>query len=285
MFGLFGAFIPAFYAKVSRQKVGRSIGFLAVFVLIISVVLSVKYTAVLLKALDSARTWADQSFVPLTSEFPALEIKDGLLVQPRESYFKEFQNDYWLAIEPDSQKAEQFVAEHGSVILLTEHRLIVKTTKSPGMTEQKTYELSQVKHMRAVPNPSGISFTWEQAAVEVTAAVIKQWIATVSAFVFPAVLVFVFGVYSFTKPLQALFFSLIALIINAAYKATFRYAQLFNISVYAMVPSTCAAVLAEYFGIRLGFFWFLYSAFYVLFLVLGIQAAKETAPQPQPPQG
>jgi glucan phosphoethanolaminetransferase (alkaline phosphatase superfamily) len=107
----------------------------------------------------------------------------------------------------------------------------------------------------------------------------------VSAFVFPAVLVFVFGVYSFTKPLQALFFSLIALIINAAYKATFRYAQLFNISVYAMVPSTCAAVLAEYFGIRLGFFWFLYSAFYVLFLVLGIQAAKETAPQPQPPQG
>jgi len=46
MFGMFGAFDPGFYPRISRQSVGRSIGFLLVFVLIISAAVSVKYTAV-----------------------------------------------------------------------------------------------------------------------------------------------------------------------------------------------------------------------------------------------
>lgn len=275
MFGLFGAFNPAFYARVARQKAGRSIGFLAVFVLIISTALSVKYTAALLKALDAARLWADTGFASFAAELPALEIRNGALVQPQQPYRKELREGFWFAIEPDSRAAALLLEENASVILLTGNTLVAKDTRSPGMVEQKTYELSRVKHLRVAPAPEVILLSWEQNSVEVTPASIKRWISAAVFFVFPAVLLFVFGLYAFTKPLQALFFSLFALIINAAYKTTLTYAQLFSISVYAMVPSACAAVLLELSGIRLGFFWFLYTAFYVLFLVLGIQAAHE----------
>jgi len=69
MFGIFGAFNPRFYPGIARQPVGKTIGFLVVFILIISSLVSLKYTGSAIKNLSGAKNGLMKTCLNLRRNF------------------------------------------------------------------------------------------------------------------------------------------------------------------------------------------------------------------------
>jgi hypothetical protein len=97
--------------------------------------------------------------------------------------------------------------------------------------------------------------------------------------IFPVLLLIWFVVYSFTKPLHVLIFSLVSLIIAGILKHKLAYSQLWNIGTYAIVPATCLAAVMVIFGLRVLFFPLFYCLVYIVYLYLGIHAVANEQTQ------
>ncbi|MCK4649010.1 DUF1189 family protein, partial [bacterium] len=111
------------------------------------------------------------------------------------------------------------------------------------------------------------SFTVNKAAME-------RWRKTFSRFAFPLLLVCLFLYFVVVKLIQILFFSLIALVMNATTKANLKYENLFNISLFALTPPVLLSTIFTLVGFRIPFFGFLYVAIYIVFLTGGVRSCK-----------
>jgi len=274
MSGFLGGFIPAFYAKIARQSVARTIGFLLVLILIISAVFSLKSAWVINPRLELVQKWAEVNLEKISRELPVIEIKDGALIQPKESYIRELGSNFVFAVELDPGKETAILKKYKNVVMLTEKQFVFKQTGENSVSEEKRQDLGKVRNWKIFPIEGGLAFSFDNNQISVTPVVVKKWLKVIAILIFPVLLIVLFGLYSFTKPLQVLFFSLIGLIANAVLKAEASYKQIFNICAYALVPSTTLAVILEVSQVRLPGFWFLFSAIYILYIFLGLQSVK-----------
>ena len=86
MFGMFGAFNPQFYPKIANQSIGRTIGFILVFVLIISACVSIKYTALVLSGFTAANKWVGENMGKIAAEFPVVSMEKGSITEPKQTF-------------------------------------------------------------------------------------------------------------------------------------------------------------------------------------------------------
>ena len=271
MVAFLGSFTAVFYAKIASQSVVRTIGFLLVFLLLISAALSLNSALMINPKLEHVQKWADDNL----KNIPAIEVKGGVLIQPQETFVLEIGNDYSVfAVEADQKKEADILAKYKNVVMLTRTRFVFKQTGEDSLPYVRKRNFDKAKSWKISPDQSGFSLAFDNNQIAVTPDNVKKWLKVVSFFIFPAFLLVLFILYSFTSPLQILFFSLIGLMANAILKAQASYKQIFNICSYAIVPPTTLVTLLEVFRFRLPGFWFLFSSVYVLYIFLGLQSAK-----------
>ena len=266
-----GSFTLAFYAKIASQPVARTIGFLLVFVLLISAALSLNSALIIIPRLGNVQKWADGNL----KKIPAIEVKDGVLIQPQDDFLLEIGNyDSIFSVETDQEKEADILAKYKNVVMLTRTRFVFKQTGEDSLAYVRKRNFDKAKSWKISPDQSGFSLAFDNNQILVTPDNVKKWLKAVSIFIFPAFLLVLFVLYSFTNSLQILFFSLIGLMANAILKAKASYKQIFNICAYAIVPPTILVTLLEVFRFRLPGFWFLFSSVYTLYIFLGLQSAK-----------
>lgn len=274
MFGMFGAFNPRFYPKIANQSIGRSIGFILVFVLIISACVSMKYTALVLSGFTAANKWVGENMGKIAAEFPVVSMEKGSITEPKQTFIKDYEQKFAFIIEPDPVAARAMVEKFPNLALLTQKLLITKQTKDGGgSSEIKTYNMEN-SSFTISPDASGFKVIFQQKQFELKPQTVKKWLGVISMFVFPVLLIIWFGIYSFTKPLHIFIFSLASLIISSAMNIKLPYKQLWNIGAYALVPATCLATLMDVLGLRIPFFALFYCILYIGYLYIGIRAAK-----------
>jgi hypothetical protein len=272
-----GAFIPGFYLKIFRQPISRTIKFLLFFILIISAVLSLSDALVMNSKLKYVQKWADDNLKKL----PAMEVKAGRLIQPKEGFILEVGNEFSaFVIEPDPKKEADILAKYKNVVMLTQTQFAFKQTGKDSVFEEKRHNYDKNMDWKTTPNESGLVLIFDRNQVLVTPDNVKKWLKVVSIFLFPVFLLILFIIYCFTKPLQILFFSLVGLIAGASLKTGTPYSQIFNICVYALVPPTVFVALLELSRMDLPGSWFLFGAIYLLYIFLGLQSVKAVSKPP-----
>jgi hypothetical protein len=272
MFGMIGAFNPRFYPKIADQSIGRSVGFILVFVLIISACVSIRYTALVLTGFSAANNWVSQNMSKIAAEFPVVSMDKGAITEPKQTFIKDYDKKFAFIIEPDPAAAREMMDKFPNLALLTQKQLIVKQTKDGGTSEIKNYNMEN-SSFTITPDTSGFKVVFQQKQFELKPQTVKKWLGVISIFVFPFLLIIWFGIYCFTKPLQIFIFSLVSLIISSVMTAKLPYKQIWNIGAYALVPSTCLAALMDMLGLRLPFFALFYCILYIVYLYIGIRAA------------
>jgi Protein of unknown function (DUF1189) len=278
MSGLWGSFIPAYYQKICRQPVGRTIRFLLFFILAISVLIAVRATFAVKPGLRSVQSWADNNLKRISGGLPAIEVKDGLLIQPKSTYVLELGKDVVFAVEPDRNKEEDLLAKYKNVFLITGKQFVFQEVGPDSRTEVKRRDMAKDANLKLYPIESGVGLELGKNKIPITPATVAEWLKTIAIFVFPGLLLFIFVYFIFTKPIQILFFSLFGLIANNLLKTQAAYKQIFNISAYAVVPPTCLAVMLGLFPLNLPGFWFLFMAIFILYIFLGLHSVKNVEP-------
>ena len=241
------------------------------FILIISAALSLSDALVINSQLKYVQKWANDNL----NKIPAMELKGGTLIQPKEGFVLEMGNKFSVfAVEPDQKKEADILVKYKNVVMLTRTQIVFKQTGKDSVFAEKRRDYDKDKNWKVSPNESGFALAFDNNQILVTPENVKKWLKVVSIFLFPAFLLVLFIIYSFTKLLQVLFFSLIGLIASAILKAGTSYSQVFNICSYALVPPTTFVVFLELFRLNLPGSWFLFGAIYVLYIFLGLQSAK-----------
>ncbi|MCU0650961.1 MAG: DUF1189 domain-containing protein [Candidatus Omnitrophica bacterium] len=272
MFSVFKAFNPKFYPEIAKQSTGRSIGFLLIFVLIISSLVSAKYTVVTFSGFSAARKWVKDNLSGIASQYPSIAVDKGNVLEPKDAFVKEYDKNFAVVIEPDPANAKSAQDKYTNMILLTKNMIVTKQTDRGGTAEVKTYNLEN-KSFTVTPFNSGFKIGFENKVFELTAKVIDTWFGIISWFVFPALLILWFVIWCIVKPLHIFIFSLISLIIGAVSKARLAYKELWNIGAYAIVPGTSLAVLMDILGLKIPLAGLIYWIIYIVYLYLGIKEA------------
>ncbi len=275
MLGIIGSFNPKFYKKIAAQSLVKSFGFLIVFVIIVSAVVSYKYTVAIKRILPEVNLWADENLGHIASGFPVIEIKDGCLTFPKEAFVKEW-DEFIFIIDPQAQNVYEILEEYSNIFLLTRKELLIKTTKSDfEHSEIKVYKLENINLFKIVPCETGVRVFFEDKEIDITPSTVERLTGKLSSFLYSLVFLWFLGIYFFTKPLQILVFSLISLIFNANLKAALPYKQLLNIGIYALVPCTSLAVVANLANLTIPLFWAVYLLIYSYYLFIGIRGNRK----------
>lgn len=278
MIGIVKSFDPKFYKTIAKQKLGKSFGFLCVFILILSAVISFKWTANIKASLPEINSWVRKNFEEIISDLPEIEIKDGKLIAPETNYIKKFEGEFALIVEPDEEKVYSLMKNFPNAIVLTESKLVIKNTKSRGVqAEIKETNLSEVAYFKVTPYQEGLEITTSQNSqnkFKVNPVIIKSLLGKFTLIFFPACFLFLLIVFFLRKLILVLFFSLVSLIIKSSLNQRLSYKNLFTIGIYAMIPPTCLVVIVELLGLRIPLFWVVYSSIYIVYLFLAIKTEE-----------
>jgi hypothetical protein len=236
-----------FYKEIAFQRVSKSIGYFFLFIFLITLILSMKFSNALIQGMEELSK-------ELGDRLPEIRIENGVVSTDAQEPFIIEEKDFIFVIDTTG-KITTIDPSYKQGILLTKDKLVTKKSA----IETKEYNLSKIK-----------SFTVNKEAME-------RWRKTSSRFAFPFLVVILFPYYIVTKLIQILFFSLIALIANTATKANLKYENLFNISLFALTPPVLLATIFILTGLRIPFSLslFLYTVIYIIFLIGGIRSCKE----------
>lgn len=272
------SFNARFYKKIAKQKLGRSIGFIALFIVIVSAVVSLQFTLIIKGKLPQINAFLNNNLDYIVSDFPVTEIKNGTLILPEEKYIKEWDENFALIIEPDEGNADLLLEEFPNVFLITRTKMVSKVfDAASGRTKTESYDLARFDFLRIEPSEFGFKVMMRDRTFEFSPETIDGFLKRIFLFVWPTLFVWSFFAMAFAKSIQILFFSLFSLIFNSSLKAGFSYQNLLNIGIYAIVPPTCVALLRNLLNINIPAFWFIYTAMVILYLFFGIKYCKEPA--------
>ena len=285
-----GSFSPSFYKKAVYEAGGGAVKYLFLFVLFVSLVLSTYFifswrigTLKFLKEeKGNLQNILKEWTVPIT-------IKDGKVsAEVEQPYVKEF-GPYGQAFARPEGKAPEFVLvidTKGDIvslegyrqgILLTENSLILQTQRQ-AETEIKKYDLSKIKSFSIKPGEGEDEYfvlSGGNREFQVTHESLKRWLRRLFLVGWPILFLslYVFGLFS--KFIQILGGSLYVLILNAAGPKKLKYANIFNLGVFAITVPTGIAVVYTLSGFRFAGFGFFYLLIYLLFITLGFVQAKK----------
>ena len=275
MFGLIGSFNPKFYKNVARQPLIKSIGFLILFIVIFSALISFKYTTDVKSTMPFVVEWINAHFDYFVNELPLIEVKNGTLLLPQSTYTKEWKDEFAFVIEPDEQQARATLEQYDNGIFVTRSKVFIKQTEEDvGKTRLETYDMRNIRYLKIVPGEAGLTLVVDTNEFNITQPGIERFIENASVLLFPLIFLWCVFLYSVTKPLQILFYSIFSLIFKAHLKSSLTYKELLNVGTYALVPPTSMAVLKDLVGLRLPLFWVVFTVVYCVYLFQGVKAAK-----------
>jgi len=233
-----------FYKEVAFQKVSKSIGYFFLFIFLITLILSMKYSTALIQGMGEVSK-------ELGDRLPEIRIEDGAVSTDAQEPFIIEEKDFIFIIDTTGKKTT-IDPSYKQGMLLTKNKLIHKQSE----IETRAYNLSKIK-----------SFTVNKEAME-------RWRKTFSRFALPILLVSLFPYFAVVKLIQILLFSLMALVMNTATKANLKYENLFNISLFALTPPVLLATIFNLAGLKIPLFGLLYIVVYIVFLTGGVRSCK-----------
>ncbi|MFA5839163.1 MAG: DUF1189 family protein [Candidatus Margulisiibacteriota bacterium] len=275
MFGLIESFNPKFFKSLLAKRMGRCIGFLFVFIILLSIILSLKITILLIPPFSQAKDWINENMVSLVAQFPVLELNDGKIIQPKKTFSKTYGDILAIIIEPGNKNVLDLMDKYSNAIVITQQECFMKTNKNNGtVSEIKQYSLESVT-AKFIPVKSGMDVIWDKTTYHCTPALVNQWLNLISIAMFPFFCLFFFFVYLFTKFFQLFTFSLAGMFFCSIQKAKIGYGNLLKIGIYALVPPSWITLLLI---VVFNWFapWWLYSIIYLIYLYFGIREAATT---------
>lgn len=273
MLGIVKSFKPSFYKNIYNQSLGRSYGFLVVFVLLISLLISSGSIFYVNKSLPKAYDWIDRNFQYIINDLPQIKIENGQLTRPQTRFLKEWDEGFVFLVVPQKDDYFSIINEYENIALLTQDSLILKFDKgNQGQSEIKTFDLARIELLSLTPGSRGLNILFKDKTFDFNESSIKKFLRRLIPILFPIFFIYFFFLYLVIKPLQVVIFSLGALIINNLTKAKLSYKQLLNIGVYAMVPPVLIVLFLQFLNIH---FFILYVIIYFVYLYFGISSVKE----------
>lgn len=288
------SFQPRAYKRIAGQPFGRSFGFLLLFLLLISIIFTFKYTLFMRDGLKQANLWIDENLSEKTAGFfpQELKIENGeVSISEEEPFirqwdFEESKEKLSIVGIVDTTGAITNLDDYPFGFLLTKHKLIFKNTKPrEAAVEIKEYDLSQVNLFNLKRGEAGSDeiavLTVEDKTIHLSKEILHRWLRNFGK-ILPLMLIPLLISSLITKTLFLLLFSLAALAINAATQSRLEYKNLLNIGIFALIPPTVAALLLELSGTGIPLFFLVYILIYVIFLTLGIVGSKIELPENEP---
>lgn len=275
LLGFTGSFRPEFYKGIARQSFERSIGYLLLLILAVSIIFSVKYTITAKGLIGEAVTWINTEFAQRLPEFlPEIHIRDGEVSSPVEQPFIHHYKEFVFIL--DTTGTIVSLEEYQNGVLITKRSIIVRTLVK-GNIKTEEHSLSPVKSLNIGPGMKDgelITFSFLEQKFSVTRNIINKLSQVVSWALFPLLIVSLFFYHLFVKFIHLLLFSLGSVIANRITEAGLEYSHLLNMGVFALTPPAALTVLVGVLDIELPLFWLLYIVVYCTFLMMAINQCK-----------
>lgn len=239
---LAGAFSRAdAYRDAATTGTGRMLGYAAILITAMTVVVTVKSHLALVQALEQAKPW-------VRAHVPEITIQDGKVSSPVPQPYIQQGEEFTFILDTTGQTT---ALEAPRGMLLTATELIYRKSA----VETRRYSLAQIK------------------ALTITPPIVEAWMAMAQQWLWVAVGVAAFAGLWIAKLAQVLFWSLLGLLVRAVFKRAVSYRGLFNVGVYALtVPMVLEAALVLA-GIRVP--GLLILAVYLGYLSWGVSVQPE----------
>ena len=233
-----------FYKHVKNFSVGKSVKYMLSMVLLISLILTLRYSYGLGKGLDIATEW-------MKKNLPVIEIQNGAASVNVEQPYKITQEDFAVIIDTTGKTASLDGYKKG--ILLMKDKVIYKESEA----KTEIYSLADIKALRIDENFMN--------AIRKNAV----WI------IFPFMLLGIYLYLIIARFIQILVFSLITIFASAVTKIQLTYGQIFNIGAYAITTSMLLGGIAALFLRTIPGMALVYCGVYIVYLVAGLLNCKE----------
>lgn len=236
-----------FYRHVKSQPFATAFKYLLLFLLIITIALSVRFSFILLNGTNFIADW-------ISTNIPEITIRNGEVSSPAQQPYIKGTNDFVFILDTTGQTT-QIAPEYRAGILLLKNKIVHKQSE----VETREYDLSRTPY-----------FVLNKAIVDRIKSIFV-WITI------PLMVIFLYLYYITAKLIQALIFSLLTLIINAVSKSKITYGGLLNIGIFTLTLPTILGTIVDIIGLRMPFFWLIYTGIYIIYLVIMTVGSKDKA--------
>ncbi|MBM3252841.1 MAG: DUF1189 domain-containing protein [Candidatus Omnitrophica bacterium] len=237
----------SFYRYIKSQPFATGFKYLLLFLLIITVALSIRFSFIIVNGTNFIADW-------ISTNIPEITIRNGEVSSPVEQPYKKGTNDFVFILDTTGQTMS-ISPEYRAGILLLKNKIVHKQSE----VETREYDLSRTPY-----------FVLNKTIVDRIKSIFV-WITI------PLMVVFLYLYYIIAKLFQALLFSLLTLIINAASGLKIAYSGLLNIGVFNLTLPTLLGAIVDITGLRMPFFWLIYTGVYIVYLVIMTIGSKDKA--------
>ncbi|MBN1872157.1 MAG: DUF1189 domain-containing protein, partial [Candidatus Omnitrophica bacterium] len=233
-----------FYQKVKDFTLTKSAKYLLTLVLVITLLLSIRFSLDARKGLDIAVDWAQKNL-------PTINIQNGIVTVDIKQPYIVSSEDFTMVIDTTGEVASLDGYKRG--ILLMKDRMLYKESD----VKSETYSLSGIESLR------------------IDEAFLKSARKNIIWIIFPIMVLIMYLSFFVARVTQILVFSVISLIAVSMSHVKLEYKQLINIGTYAITPSTLLGAILAFLGLNLPHFWIIYSGLYLIFIVMAILNCRE----------
>lgn len=229
-----------FYREMNRRSLSDAIKYFSLLILLVTGILSVRFTSECLKALSSFETWS-------RAHLPEIMIQKGQVSVNVQQPWQKEEKDFILMIDTTG-KTTDIDEKYPQGILLTKDKLLLKR----GPFESRRYDLSAIDQFRL-----------DSETVRKLRR-IGQWLL-------PPLLALILFVYFWVgKFSQIIFFSGLSLLTNWMAHKDLPYGTLLTIGFYAITPPLLLFCVTALFKFPAPFFDMVYLASYAALLVTAV---------------
>ena len=233
-----------FYKDVKSFSVGKSIKYILLFILLISLVLTIRYSYGFGAGLNIAVEW-------MKKNLPVIEIQNGIASVDVEQPYKVSQDDMVVIIDTTGKTSSLDGYKKG--VLLMKDKVLYKESD----VKTEIYNLADVKSLKIDQN---FMNTVKNNAV---------WI------IFPFMFAGIYIYLAVARFLQIFLFSLVTIFTAAVTKTQLTYTQIFSIGAYAVTASMILGGIAALFMRVIPGIGWVYCGIYITYLVMGLLNCKE----------
>lgn len=245
-----------FYREVPRKSLGRSFAYVAYLGLLFSIAATIAFYLKFSPLLRETVDWAAAAIPTLTFADGKVSSASGLLIlrHPRAPEMA-----FALDTARTTPLSIQEMAQMQVVGCLTQNALYVLS----GRDKLESHDLSRIKSARPFVVDAGLY---------------RKLGAALPRVLYPAAGLITWAAFFLWKLVAALFYSLVALLINAATSGGQEYAALFKTAVYAQTPVVLLEAVMLYVPARI-------PGFFVIALLITSayvwQALRQQRPEPE----
>jgi len=231
---------PRFYQEIGSRRVSDGVRYFSFLILLVTALLSVRFTSDIFKGLASFETWSKE-------HLPEIVIEKGKVFVDVPQPWQREEGGFVIVIDTTG-KTHELDEKYPQGVLLSQNRILLK--RSP--YESRHYDLSKIDSFRL--NPTTIQ-SWRK---------VSQWVIP------PLLSLFLFVYFWVGKFSQIVFFSGVSLLTNWVSKRGLPYGTLLTIGMYAITPPLLLFCVVALLGAQVRFFDMIYLSSYAALLVTAV---------------